>query len=104
MLTTATVHHPALELRRAQRRPRGEVHDPLDAAWRVLSQHAPAEGWSELEGGESTITAFTSDMELFDADKISIICCDRRHTNINMEWLTRDGWGDAEVSWRRHIP
>ena len=70
----------------------------MSAGWRVPSQHAPTEGWSQLEGGESTITPLTSNMELPDAHEILIVCCGVGGSVINMERTARDRRRDAEVS------
>ena len=70
----------------------------MDASWRVRrSQHVAPQGRSELEIGEGSTAAFTSDMEFSDADEVSSFCCYSGHSNINMERITGDGGRDAEV-------
>ena len=51
-----------------------------------------------MEGRQVTVTTFSGDMEFSHAHEVSVICCDYGDNNINMEWVARDGWRDAEVS------
>ena len=51
-----------------------------------------------MEVGEEQVTAVAGDMEFFDAHEISVVCCDRGNSNINMERAEWDGWRDAKVS------